>query len=240
MSDRTPVIDISKYQVVTDWNAVASKVKLAAIRATVGDYYSDGSFESHWNGAGNSGMLRTAYHVIAPADPTNIRKISAEAQMALFFKAMGDKQADVPVVLDCELNRNQTQECITSITAKCIDLVYQKYGKYPLIYTRKTWWDYYTAQHPLFSLCDLWAARYSLTLTGPWSDGYYKFRDWTDWKIWQYSSTGTIPGIVGAVDLDWFNGSASDLLEYSGKRTIEQRLAVLEREAVLRGWNLEA
>jgi GH25 family lysozyme M1 (1,4-beta-N-acetylmuramidase) len=239
MSDRVPGIDISRYQVVTDWNAVASRVKFAAIRATVGDYYTDGMFSSHWNGAGGVGLLRTAYHVVAPADTTNVRKISAAAQMALFFNAMNGKEPELPVVLDCELARNQTKEYITDVTAGCAELVYKEYGKYPIIYTRKTWFDYYTNPHPIFPMCGLWAARYSLLLAGPWSDGYYKFRDWTDWKIWQYSSTGAIPGITDAVDLDWFNGSVNDLLEYAGKRTIEQRIAILEREALLHGWNLE-
>jgi GH25 family lysozyme M1 (1,4-beta-N-acetylmuramidase) len=238
MSDKTPGIDISRYQVVTDWSAVASRVKFVAIRATVGDYYTDTSFESHWKGAGASGLLRAAYHVIAPADATNARQISADAQMALLFRALEGKDSELPIVLDCELARGQTKDYITSVTAKCIDLVYKKYGKYPLIYTRKSWFDYYTVPHPYFSLCDLHAARYSLTLTGPWSDGYYKFRDWTTWRIWQYSESGVIPGITGPVDLDWFNGSVSDLLEYAGRQTIEQRLAILEREALLHGWNL--
>ncbi len=239
MSEKTPCIDISRYQVVTDWSSVAARARLAAIRLTVGDYYTDAVFPSHWSGAGDSGMLRTAYHVIAPADSTNVRKISADAQMGLFFKALGDRRADVPLVLDCELARGQTKGYITSVIARCIELAYSYSGKYPIIYTRKSWFDYYTNPHPLFPLCDLWPARYSTVLTSPWSDGYYKFRDWTDWKLWQWSEKGIIPGITGAVDLDWFNGSANDLLEYAGQKTIEQRIAILEREAALHGWNLE-
>jgi lysozyme len=238
MAERTPGIDISRYQTVSDWNALAAKIKFVAIRATVGDYYTDAVFPSHWAGAGNAGVLKTAYHVIAPADTLITRKISAEAQMNLFFSAMGDIEPDLPIVLDCELARNQTKDYITAITARCIELVHSRYGRMPIIYTRKTWFDYYTNPHPLFPLCDLFAARYSTTLTGPWSDGYYKFRDWQDWEFWQWSASGTLPGISSPVDMDWFNGSEDDLKLYAGQQTLEQRIAVLEREATLHGWNL--
>ena len=69
----------------------------------VGDYYTDAVFPNHWSGADKAGVLKTAYHVIAPADTLITRKISAEAQMDLFFRAMGDREPDLPIVLDCEL-----------------------------------------------------------------------------------------------------------------------------------------
>jgi hypothetical protein len=45
----------------------------------------------------------------------------------------------------------------------------------------------------------------------PWSacSGY---NIWGTWTVWQYTSTGTIPGISGNVDHDVFNGTASSLL----------------------------
>ncbi len=232
------LIDISRYQVVNDWHAVGNAVSGVVNRATVGNYYTDTSFDSHWNGAGSVGKIRSCYHVVAPADTLGIR-ISAKVQMDRFFTVMQGKKTDIPVVLDCELSRNQTKDYITQVIAECIQLALNEYGKYPIIYTRKTWFDYYTNPHPLFGKCDLWPARYSTTLVSPWSDGYYKFRDWTTWKLWQWSSTGTTPGIVGAVDQNWFNGDLSDLMDYANQRTLLQRVEVLEREALARGWNLD-
>jgi lysozyme len=29
---------------------------------------------------------------------------------------------------------------------------------------------------------------------------------WTTWAFWQYSESGSVPGIQGPVDLDVFNG----------------------------------
>jgi lysozyme len=231
--------DISRYQVVTDWKALSTAIGGVFMRCTVGDYYTDTSFASHWSNAKNVGLPCAPYHVIAPADVAMTRKITAKAQMDLFFKAMDGKSPDMPVVLDCELSRNQTKDYITALIAECIALASNHFGKRPIIYTRKTWFDYFTNPHPEFKTCDLFAARYATTLTGPWSDGYYKFRDWTEWKFWQWSDTGTLPGITGAVDMDWFNGDAEDFKAYLGSKTLEQRITILEREAALRGWNLD-
>ena len=34
---------------------------------------------------------------------------------------------------------------------------------------------------------------------------------WTTWTFWQYSATGTVPGISGAMDLDRFDGDLAAL-----------------------------
>jgi GH25 family lysozyme M1 (1,4-beta-N-acetylmuramidase) len=34
---------------------------------------------------------------------------------------------------------------------------------------------------------------------------------WSTWTFWQFSETGTAPGINSKVDLDRFNGASADL-----------------------------
>jgi hypothetical protein len=34
---------------------------------------------------------------------------------------------------------------------------------------------------------------------------------WSDWTFWQFSETGTVPGINSKVDMDRFNGASADL-----------------------------
>ena len=36
---------------------------------------------------------------------------------------------------------------------------------------------------------------------------------WSSWEFWQYSSTGSVPGISGNVDLDVFDGTLLELLQ---------------------------
>jgi lysozyme len=34
---------------------------------------------------------------------------------------------------------------------------------------------------------------------------------WTKWTFWQHTDKGTLRGIEGKVDLNWFNGSLKEL-----------------------------
>ena len=42
---------------------------------------------------------------------------------------------------------------------------------------------------------------------------------WSNWVFWQYSDTGTVGGISGAVDLDEFNGTLAQLQSFAGGGT---------------------
>ena len=44
--------------------------------------------------------------------------------------------------------------------------------------------------------CDLWLAE--------WTEGTPAIaHPWTDWAAWQWCAKGSVPGIVGEVDLSW-------------------------------------
>lgn len=106
------------------------------------------------------------------------------------------------------------------------------------IYTRQSVWDAFVAPHTRWATLDLWAARFNSALTGPWSDGRFKFRDWQTWKFWQDSADGNGLGQkFGAppppeadpdIDHDRWYGSYDDLLVYAGLQnaplTYEQKV----------------
>jgi Glycosyl hydrolases family 25 len=57
---------------------------------------------------------------------------------------------------------------------------------------------------------DLWLAQYASESSIEWPNGTYP-----QWKLWQYSETGTIPGIGdNYVDLNNFDGSAVEFLKW--------------------------
>jgi GH25 family lysozyme M1 (1,4-beta-N-acetylmuramidase) len=61
--------------------------------------------------------------------------------------------------------------------------------------------------------CALWIANYGVSspsIPAPWASSGYAF--------WQYSSTGSVPGITGNCDLDTFNGSMTSLLKFAYPR----------------------
>lgn len=95
---------------------------------------------------------------------------------------------------------------------------------YPsLIYTRPSFWDVNVDPDPLWNNIKLWIARYNLSLTGPWSDGKFIPRDWTNWKFWQYDQSlddgvgnqdavlygfpGTAGGGSVGLEKDYYNGT---------------------------------
>lgn len=93
------------------------------------------------------------------------------------------------------------------------------------IYTRQSIWDSYVAPHARWGTLDLWPARYSSSLTSPWSDNYYRFRDWQTWRFWQYSADGNYqgqhygspppPAADYDMDLDRWALTLDDLYDYA-------------------------
>ena len=238
---QAPGWDISKYEIVTDWEAACAQYNFFVLRATVGDYYTDPTFVPYWDGLTGQGVIKGAYHVVAPADGYG-RRITAEQQMSRFLEVVGERHPDIPWILDCELDRGQSKAYITDLLLECVDILKAHSPRMPIIYSRASWWDVYVNPSVVWPQCDLWAARYASGLTGPWSDGKYKFRDWTTWKFWQWSTSGVVPGIDGYVDLNVFNGTVNDLGDYAGSApplSLSEKVGILWREAGNAGWNLE-
>jgi murein DD-endopeptidase MepM/ murein hydrolase activator NlpD len=83
------------------------------------------------------------------------------------------------------------------------------YGRKPIIYTARWFWDYYVGTAGWEEEYPLWVASYTTTPRLPSA--------WSTWLFWQYTASGSCPGINGSVDLNHFNGSPSDLAELAGE-----------------------
>jgi GH25 family lysozyme M1 (1,4-beta-N-acetylmuramidase) len=68
-------------------------------------------------------------------------------------------------------------------------------GKTPIIYTTTGWWNSCTGDSTLFKADPLWIASYGVSVPSIPSA-------WSNLTFWQYSDSGTVPGIGGPVDLD--------------------------------------
>jgi GH25 family lysozyme M1 (1,4-beta-N-acetylmuramidase)/uncharacterized protein YraI len=200
----TPGIDVSRYEGEINWALVASAgYRFAVIRATVGDYYTDPRFYINWNGARGAGLLVTAYHVV-------VATRYADAQTQRFFDVLGDRRSDLPLVLDVERVDNISPAGITACVLKCSQNIHQKDLRKPIIYTAKYYWKDNILSTYDWSQNDLWVANYRVS-TPSLPPG------WGTWKFWQYDDKGQVPGIPSDTDLDWFNGSYSDLMSYANQ-----------------------
>jgi lysozyme len=78
-------------------------------------------------------------------------------------------------------------------------------GKLPVIYLDydfgQSWLGDGYGGHPL------WIANYTTAAQPAIPSGWQQ----TGWKFWQYSDSGSVAGVDGAVDMDHYNGSEADL-----------------------------
>lgn len=208
--------DASRYQVdVSPTIAYSKEIRFVALRATIGNYYIDSEFNKLWAKLKGSGIYVSAYHVLTP-------EYSAESQLNKFFSAMGDKEPDFPVVLDCELTRGQTQSTITKRISQILLGLEEKYGRKPLIYTRMSWWNPNVEALPVWNSYPLWVARYASQVTFPGDPWYLQLRDWKDWTMWQYteSASGWYYGFsCNTLDLDRFNGDEQTFKNWAESET---------------------
>jgi len=195
MSNLLKVVDVSRHNGELDFlKMVAAGVVGIAIRATVGDYYTDPRFYENWAKAVKVGIFRTAYHVIRP-------KCDFKGQMARFFDVLGDRRPEFGKygwVMDCEVLDYQTKQRITDSIWHGVNAASQHAGKASFIYTRMSYWNHAVKASVNWKQWPLWVARYT-TAMAPWfvtEASYLRPRagEWEDWSMWQHSANGNHQG----------------------------------------------
>jgi GH25 family lysozyme M1 (1,4-beta-N-acetylmuramidase) len=182
-------IDVSKWQGSINWQeAKAEGVEFAILREGYGKESAtqvDKQFENNYSGAKSAGVPVGVYHY-SYADSTNDAVL--EAQFCL--KNIKGKQLEYPVCFDIEdsemlvlSNQQRTDICISF--CETIEAA----GYYAMIYCNLDWYKNKLISEQLKDY-DLWIAQWNV-------------QDPTvDCGMWQKSSTGSISGINGNVDLN--------------------------------------
>ncbi|PWU44910.1 hydrolase [Micromonospora globispora] len=177
---------------------------------TEGTSYKDSNFNSNYTNAYYAGVIRGAYHFARP-------NISGDAAQADYLASNGGAwSADnrtLPAALDLEANPYSGGYCYGKTTSGMrtwisdfLNRYKYRTTRYAVIYNTTSWWNQCTGSwtgpwtnHPL------WIARWS-TSPGTLPAGA------SVWSFWQYTSSGTVSGISGSVDRDYWNGDRSRLL----------------------------
>ena len=188
-------IDVSSYQGVIDWQQVkASGVEYVMIRVGGRGYgmegylYADKMADTYYRGAKDAGLLVGAYFFSQAITPDEARE---EAQYAL--QLTKDWELDLPIVYDWEHIDGEVRTSyvndwtLTSCTIAFCQTI-EEAGKEPMIYVSP--WFGNLKLHRL-NKYPQWIALYKDEMT-------YKNRI----DMWQYTCTGTVPGIKGDVDLN--------------------------------------
>ena len=203
-----PGIDVSSYQGSINWSAVAgSGIKFAYTKATEGTSYKDPTFPANWSGMQANGVARGAYHFFHPGD-------DGTQQADYYLNYVGTIGAgDLPPMLDWEVSDGVGGATASANAQAFINEIAARTGKQTIIYTSPGLWSGFGASG--FGGDALWVADYYNCYCDngvcPAMPG-----GWSNWTSWQYSDRGSVPGIVGNVDLDIFNGDAAALAAFAG------------------------
>lgn len=204
-------VDVSHWQHdrgPLNWSQVAaSGQKFAIMKAT--ELYTDNGqpllftdpyLHSDLTAAHAAGLVVGAY---AFAHPEN----SPTAQADAFANAIGTlPPGSLPPVLDLEVTGGLNPTQLVSWTHSFLDRLQARTNIVPMIYSSPLWWQSAMGGSTAFGNYPLWEAHYT-TASAPYTMG-----GWSSYTLWQFTSTGTVPGITGAVDRDRFNSNAATSL----------------------------
>lgn len=191
-------IDASQFQNVVDWEAVkdSGSVQFAYARATDGPFYNDPEFARNHDIARARQLPFGAYHFFRfNADPiVQARHFVAQTfsvgRLGTALPMVDIEEASFPAPLDLAL----VQIAISNFVHTLLGLTGVRTM---LLYTNFDTWQKYLGNAKRFANLPLWLAQ----TVNP-NEGL--FGGWTDWLLWQDSTT-TVPGITGPVDLDLLN-----------------------------------
>jgi lysozyme len=189
-------IDVSHYQGTVSWPEVhQAGIEFAFAKATDGLTWTDPQFATNWPQMKAAGVLRGAYHFFEPAD-------DAAGQARFFLQTVQLATGDLPPALDVE-TAGSGGSALWEGVETWLQTVAAATGVQPFLYLDPTFADENQAPASLTAY-PLWIADYG-TAQPALPAG------WSKWLIWQHSESGTVQGVVGAVDLDLLAGPIANL-----------------------------
>jgi lysozyme len=220
-------LDVYAGDGTVDWTKVKGAGReFAFIKATQGNYNRQSTFAADWSGAAAAGVLRSAYHFF---DATIDGTAQAQWFLSEIAAAGGMTAKDLPPMLDiecptssvqasaqanCEYAGNSGWAPPATVAQRAFDwlaTVEQATGRKPIIYSYPAWFadagftDAKLAGYPLF------IATYGPCASVP--------APWTSAVFWQYSATGSVPGVTAAADEDRFFGALDALMGFGAGPT---------------------
>ena len=189
-------IDVSKYQGAVDWHMVkAAGYDFVMIRLGYRGYGEAGGLKPddwakrHYQGAKEAGLLVGAYFF---SQAVSVEEALEEAAYAL--ELAKDWELELPLVYDWEyIEYGRAAEVDTDTLTACAIAFCDEIlagGRDPMVYVSPWFGNMHLDQLKDYPH---WLARYTDQLDYP-----YRF------AMWQYTCTGTVPGVQGEVDINIF------------------------------------
>nr|WP_246753852.1 glycoside hydrolase family 25 protein [Jiella flava] len=198
-------IDVAKYQGDVDWDAARDGgVAFAWLKSTEGGDRLDERFKANWRGAGAARLPRGAYHFWYHCRP-------GDEQAAWFIQNVPKQTGSLPPVIDIEWTPfsptctiRPPRDVLVREVGAMSRILEQHYGQRPILYVPidvhrdrlvgafpdHEFWVRAVKDHP---------------------DDVYEGRKF---RFWQYTATGTVPGVQGEVDRNAFAGTRRDWITW--------------------------
>mgnify|MGYP002678101055 CR=1 FL=1 len=194
-----PIMDVSRWQGQIDWNAVKSSGLISGVMlktvstnrklsTRTDGLYIDPTFERNYAECKRVCLPVGVYYYTYATTHT-----MADAELDMLKTALTGKTFELPICVDVEENKitKVGKQALTDLTAYALGKI-ESWGFYALLYIGLNF-----AQNNLY-MCgaalkpyDVWLAAYRSKKPEPgWPFG-----------MWQYTSTASVPGITGNVDL---------------------------------------
>ena len=183
------IMDVSRWQGSIDWDAVKRSGKIDGVMLRVlgskgGKPYVDPAFERNYAACTARGIPVGGYYYTCA-----VTQRQTAAELAALRAALADKNFQLPIVVDAEdpKLRSLTPAKLSARVAEAAAQL-EAWGLYAMVYTYTNFADTALDMAALAAY-DLWIADYRGT------------RPTRKHGMWQYTRSGTIPGVSGPVDL---------------------------------------
>ena len=195
-------IDVSHHNPILNWEAVMDQnISFAYMKATEGITHEDRNYPYNYDLAKKTNIRIGSYHFYTFG-------LSGKDQAAHFIKKAKCKKGDLIPAIDVEhspANPYSKDDKYIALVVQELKILenalYEHYGVHPVIYTNKDCYKLYVKDNfpeNIIWMCDLH------------NEPSNKIKNW---RIWQFSHTGQLPGIDGDIDLNYYRYTFEDLRE---------------------------
>jgi GH25 family lysozyme M1 (1,4-beta-N-acetylmuramidase) len=197
-------VDVSSFQGDIDWRAVrAAGYVFGFAKATEGLDFRDRRFTAgRWTAMAAARLVRGAYHFARP-QPGRSGRDEARHFCRVVQSVGGWRDGDLPPCLDVEWAKGLGPQQVVRWCSDFCDEVKRQTGRDCIVYTGGFWKNLGRVPAPARGGV-LWIAHYGV-------DRPVLPAGWKTWTFWQFSDKGRVPGIHGAVDVNYFNGDQAAL-----------------------------
>ncbi len=194
-------IDVSHHNPILNWdNVMEQGITFAYMKATEGNDHQDRNYPFNYDLARKSNIKVGSYHFYTFG-------LSGKEQARHFLKIAKFSAGDLIPAIDVEhsaINTYRKDDKYVSLVIQELKVLekelYEHFGVHPVIYTNRDCYKLYIKKNfpdNIIWMCDL---------RNEPSDDF-------NWRIWQFSHKGEIPGIDGHIDLNYYRYTFSEFKE---------------------------